>query len=83
MIDLDKLERKRAAAMKAGNTSVPWVQFITAMCDNAPELIAMARAGLKLRALVANDAYAITFQHSGHYRTALLKAFDAAMEQKP
>ena len=32
----------------------------------------------EIRALIADDGYAITFQTMGQYRTALLKAIDAA-----
>jgi hypothetical protein len=34
----------------------------------------------ELRRLIADDAYACTFQTFGQYRTALLKAFDAALK---
>ena len=35
------------------------------------------------RALLANDAYAASFQSLGQYRTALLKALDAAPPPEP
>lgn len=34
----------------------------------------------EIRNLIANDAYAITFQTMGQYRTALLNAIDASTE---
>lgn len=33
---------------------------------------------LQIRALIANDGYAASFQSFGQYRSALLKAIDAA-----
>lgn len=74
MIDLDELERLK-------NSAYRW-HYTEKLLESAPELIAMARAGLKLRALVADDAHAITFQHWGDYRRSLLKAFDAAMQEQ-
>jgi hypothetical protein len=37
----------------------------------------------KLRALIADDSYAMTFQSMGQYRTALLREFDAARRAQP
>ncbi|AGW94637.1 hypothetical protein N234_31805 [Ralstonia pickettii DTP0602] len=40
-----------------------------------------AVVGADIRALIANDAYAISFQTMGQYRTALLKAIDALAQK--
>jgi hypothetical protein len=50
-----------------------WLGWQAATASHAAEVA-------ELRRLIADDAYACTFQTFGQYRTALLKAADAALK---